>query len=91
MPDSNSQSSPQPEIDPRKLFENAPAVLNMLARMTDSLFFYQKAGWIMPPGIRMAAGDAVALIVKLRKDLQPSEEASTVQLKPQSGVTRRDK
>lgn len=65
---------PEVEIDPRKLFENAPAVLRQLAMMTDAIFFYAKHGWYAPPPLLTAAGDATALIVKLRKELQPPTE-----------------
>ena len=72
-----------PEIDPRKLFEAAPAVLRQLAQMTDSLLFYKSKGWYIPPGLLLAAGDATALMFKLRKvdaspqtkDLQPSKKS----------------
>jgi len=73
----------QPEIDARKLFEAAPAVLRQLAMMTDSILFYQSKGWYCPPGLIQAAGDATALMFKLRKldappqtkDLQPSKKS----------------
>jgi hypothetical protein len=64
----------QPEIDARKLFESAPAVLRMLAQMTDSILFYQSKGWFVPPGLIQAAGDATALMFKLRKELTPPVE-----------------
>lgn len=67
-----------PEIDPQRLFAAAPAVLRQLAMMTDSLLFYQRAGWYMPPGLILAAGDATALIFRLRKELQPGSDARRV-------------
>lgn len=65
---------PLAEIDPKLLFENAPAVLRQLAMMTDAILFYVKAGWYAPPPLIQAAGDATALMFKLRKDLQSPKE-----------------
>ena len=69
---------PLPEIDPRRLFTEAPAVLRQLAMMTDSILFYAAKGWYCPPGLMVAAGDATALMFRLRKELQHGSDARTV-------------
>jgi hypothetical protein len=61
----------QPEIDPAKLFQQAPAVLNQLARISQMVL----AAWKdAPVELRLAAGDAVALIARLAKvEVRPDE------------------
>lgn len=60
-------SDSSPEIDPKKLFETAPAVLNQLAKLTEAVI-QSRAKYHVAPEVMREAGNAVILIMKLRKD-----------------------
>jgi hypothetical protein len=59
---------PESEIDAAKLFAQADKVLNQLARLTDAVLQSMKT-YHTDPVVRAQAGNAVALIVSLKKDV----------------------
>jgi hypothetical protein len=66
---------PVPEIDPKKLFEQADKVLNQLARLTDAVLQSMKS-YHCDPAVRIQAGNAVQLIVSLRKSVDTANQGA---------------
>jgi hypothetical protein len=68
-----STNPSEPEIDPRKVFERAPEILNALANLSAAVI-ESWAQYHASPKVRQLAGDAVALIVSLRKEDAPQQK-----------------
>ena len=56
----------EPDIDPAKLFQRAPEVLNMLSDLSRVILAHWRD---CPPEVQMRAGNAVALIFDLQKSV----------------------